>query len=357
MNDAATGLTRRQAAGLSAFGLPLLLGTCRKSGAALPLVGFGEYTYEAYHDWGELPDWIRFGNTHAIVRDRGGHIYVFHTVHASSPSNHAMVVFDSAGKFVRAWGEEFAGGAHGALIRSEGSEEFLYLCDIERNEVVKTTLDGEVALRIGYPSEAECYVPAPAVQDGRRYWEDDRVRYSPTNVAVGPSGDIYVADGYGSYFINRYRPDGTYVGSFGGPGSERGQLLCPHGIWLDTREGEPSLVVADRDNNRLQWFSLEGEHLRFSKGVRRPCHFDQRGDLLVVPDLVSEVTLVDRNDQPLLHLGAGIANASDRRTLGREAFPPGFFVCPHGACFDDEGNIFVSEWVEVGRLTKLRKVA
>jgi len=35
---------------------------------------------------------------------------------------------------------------------------------------------------------------------------------------------------------------------------------------------------------------------------------------------------------------------------------PGKFVCPHGACFDHAGNIFVVEWVEVGRVTKLRKV-
>ncbi len=30
---------------------------------------------------------------------------------------------------------------------------------------------------------------------------------------------------------------------------------------------------------------------------------------------------------------------------------------PHGANFDREGNIFVVEWVEIGRVTKLRKVS
>ena len=42
--------------------------------------------------------------------------------------------------------------------------------------------------------------------------------------------------------------------------------------------------------------------------------------------------------------------------LTREGFIPGRFICPHGACFDHDGNIFVVEWVEVGRVTKLRKV-
>ncbi len=41
----------------------------------------------------------------------------------------------------------------------------------------------------------------------------------------------------------------------------------------------------------------------------------------------------------------------------RDKFIPGKFVCPHGACFDHDGNTFVVEWVEVGRVTKLRRVA
>ena len=42
--------------------------------------------------------------------------------------------------------------------------------------------------------------------------------------------------------------------------------------------------------------------------------------------------------------------------LTRDHFTPGKFVAPHGACFDHAGNIFVVEWVEVGRVTKLREV-
>jgi hypothetical protein len=60
----------------------------------------------------------------------------------------------------------------------------------------------------------------------------------------------------------------------------------------------------------------------------------------------------------ILHLGDDSAanNWKQTRKLDRSAFQPGKFVCPHGACFDHEGNIFVVEWVEVGRVTKLRKV-
>ena len=44
------------------------------------------------------------------------------------------------------------------------------------------------------------------------------------------------------------------------------------------------------------------------------------------------------------------------RDQPRDKFVPGKFIAPHGACFDHHGNIFVVEWVEVGRVTKLRKV-
>jgi hypothetical protein len=118
------------------------------------------------------------------------------------------------------------------------------------------------------------------------------------------------------------------------------------------------LVVADRTNNRLQYFTLEGQHVRFETGVNMPCHFDEREGVLLIPDLAARVTLLDRNNKVITHLGEDASNTWRKlRTQPRENFVPGKFICPHGACFDRHGNIFVVEWVEVGRVTKLQKVA
>ena len=70
------------------------------------------------------------------------------------------------------------------------------------------------------------------------------------------------------------------------------------------------------------------------------------------------MTLIDRNNQVIEHLGdSNDPNWNNPlRTRPRDEFIPGRFICPHGACFDHLGNIFVVEWVEVGRVTKLRKV-
>ena len=79
----------------------------------------------------------------------------------------------------------------------------------------------------------------------------------------------------------------------------------------------------------------------------------------MVPDLHGRVTLMDRSNQIVAHLGDAnlpLGAGYPLRTQPREAFIPGQFICPHGACFDRDGNIFVVEWVEVGRVTKLRRV-
>jgi hypothetical protein len=331
-------------------GAPLIGGASDKAGTRKPVLGSGENVYEVTHDWGELPSQIRYGNTHGVCEDSQGHIYIHHTVNAASESSDSMVVFDHKGKFVKSWGADFKGGAHGLLIRKEGSEEFLYLCDTKRGLVVKTTLAGEEVLTLGYPVESPAYQPDP---DG------SRKKYSPTNLAVAPNGNIYVGDGYGSSYVNVYSANGKYIKTFGGKGSAPGQLDCPHGIVLDTRSSQPILMIADRANHRIQTFDLEGNHLAFISGTNLPCTFafDKRGEA-VVPDLGARVTLLDNENRVIEHLGddSAVNDWNKLRSKDRTAFRPGKFICPHGACFDHHGNIFIVEWVEVGRVSKLRRL-
>ena len=342
--------TRREFLFAVGSGAPLILGATDKAGTRKPVLGSGAHVFEVTHDWGELPAEIKYGNTHGVCEDSHGHIYVHHTVNAGSESSDTMVVFDHKGKFVKSWGPEFKNGAHGLLIRKEGSQEFLYLCDTKRGLMVKTTLNGEHVMTLGYPEESPAYAPNA---DG------SKKKYSPTNLAVAPNGNIYVGDGYGSSYVNVYTPDGKFIKTFGGKGTAPGQLDCPHGIVLDMRGTQPILMVADRANHRIQTFNLEGEHIGFIEGTNLPCTFafNGRGET-VVPDLGARVTLMDGENRVIEHLGDDSA-ANDwnkLRNMPRSAFRPGKFVCPHGACFDHKGNIFVVEWVEVGRLSKLERV-
>jgi DNA-binding beta-propeller fold protein YncE len=306
------------------------------------IVGSGPHRYEVIHDWGTLPPGIRYGNTHGVCEDRQGNIYIKHTVNSTSESRDALVVFDADGRFIRSWGADYQGGAHGLHIHDDKDGQFLYLCDCVRGIVRKTTLKGDKIWELRAPMDSRVYTNAS--------------EFKPTNVAIAPTGDVYVADGYGKSYIHIYNAKGEYQRTFGGPGSEPGQLSCPHGIMVDTRRPEPRLVVADRSNRRLQYFSLAGEHLGFVKDeLRSPCHFHQRNGVLLVPDLEARVTLFDRDDKLLAHLGDG--QNFNLRTKPREQFIAGQFIAPHSAIFDHAGNIFVVEWVEVGRVTKLRRLA
>jgi hypothetical protein len=338
---------------------PLLLKVQDKAGTKAPVLGDGAYRYEAIHDWGVLPPQIKWGNTHGVVEDAQGNIHVHHTVHATSDSADTVVVFDRNGKFVRSWGKEFRGVAHGLHIRKEGRDEFLYLTANAANPkmtpqpamqavVLKTTLKGQEVWRIQGP---------PDIPEYRTGADGKPARYNPTNVAIAPNGDVYVGDGYGSSYINQYNPKGEYIRTFGGRGSEPGKLAEPHGNWIDTRGKTPVLVVADRRNNRLQRFALDGKHIDFIPGFRLPCHFHEHKGLVVVPDLDGRVTLMDKSNALVAQLGDSSPGGKyPLRSEPRDKFIPGQFICPHGACFDHDGNIFVVEWVEVGRVTKLRRV-
>src|SRR5580698_7607609 len=190
-------VTRREFLTQAGTGLvaPLILGVTNKSGSNKPVIGSGDHVYEVTHDWGELPSDIQYGNTHGVCEDSQGHIYIHHTVNKTSEKHDTMVVYDAQGKFVKSWGAEFEGGAHGLHIHKEGRDEFLYLCDTKRALVVKTTLSGEKVFTLEYPKESPAYGAA-------------KIKYSPTNLAIAPNGDIYVGDGYGSSYINQYNSKG-----------------------------------------------------------------------------------------------------------------------------------------------------
>jgi hypothetical protein len=40
-----------------------------------------------------------------------------------------------------------------------------------------------------------------------------------------------------------------------------------------------------------------------------------------------------------------------------DRWPDGKFIHPHDACFDKDGNIFIAEWVQPGRVSFLRPVS
>lgn len=364
----APSITRRRfvattAAGAALIAAPRVL-TAQKSDPKQRVVGTGAHRYEVQHDWARLPSNFTWQTTHNVAVDREGLLYVIHEGRENLTDHPSIFVFDRDGKFVRAFGRQFQGGGHGLEVRTEGRDQFLYVTGYQQlKNFAKLTLKGESVWEKRAPMESKLYPTGEDTQPAKRWGRD---AFMPTNYAFLPDGGFFLADGYGSYRIHRYDPQGRWLSMFGAPGTGAGEFNTPHGIALDDRPGRtPSVVVCDRANKRLQWFSLEGKHLKTLDGFILPANIDVRGDLLLVPDLSARVTLVGKDDTIVAHLGEDPAwreqVTKDRNAMRKDesgaSWQSGKFLHPHDACFDAEGNIFVAEWVHTGRVTRLRKLS
>lgn len=301
------------------------------------LLGSGVHQYRWVPDFGRLGEGKELGSTHGgVVVARDG------TIYANTDTEHAVVGFAPDGRIVGSWGKEFHGGAHGMCLVVEDGAEFLYLAHTRRHEVVKCTLDGKVVATIGWPEASGVY--------------DNETQYLPTAVAVAPDGRIFVADGYGRSWVHVFDRDRKYTTSFGGPGAAAGKLQTPHGLWLDTRGKEPLLLVCDRENHRLQWFSLHGDHVRsLDKVLTRPCNVAPLFDGgLAVAELTGRVTILDREGKVVVRLGEQPDETlRATRDVGRQLWQDGVFHAPHGIAAAVDGSLYVLEWNAIGRLVKL----
>ena len=305
--------------------------------------GTGDNTYETVPNWCQIPRGEKtLGPTHGgIVVDKKGLIYF-----SMDAGPHGILVYSPDGKFQRGIAEKFT-GIHGLAIREEGGEEFIYAAHLAGKQAVKLKTDGTVVWKIGFDK----------LKDSGKYKEQGQ--YSPTAIAVGPNGDVYIADGYGQNWIHQFDKDQKYVRSFGGRGKEPGKFETCHGLALDTRGDKPLLLVCDRENRRLQHFDLDGKFVKVvTENLRRPCSLSFHKDRVVIAELEARVTILDGQNKQVAHLGDN-PNKDHwaQYRVPPEQWKPGIFTAPHGVSFDKDGNVYVMDWNESGRVSKLNRVS
>lgn len=307
------------------------------------ILGPEGHRYRWVPDWLKLPEGMKLGNTHGCVAvDSAGRVYF------NTDSKHAVVVASPDGEVLGSWGADWAGGLHGMTIVQEDEGEFCYLSHTGRHEIAKVTLDGKLVWKSGYPAASGVYKGAG--------------QYRPTGIAVAPTGDIYVGDGYGQSYCHRFSPAGEFLGSFGGPGTEPGKMRTPHGMVIE-RAGEATYVlVCDRENHRLQRFDLEGNLVRVeTPGLRRPCNGVFTGDVLAIADLMGRVTLLGLDEDGERYVVAHLGDNPEPSRRGVNGVPTeqwadGEFLSPHGIGADAEGNLYVLDWNRNGRVSKLERL-
>ncbi len=289
----------------------------------------GNRQYELVEGWGELPSGWNWGQVGAVGVDSQDRVHVF------TRTKHPYMIFDRAGALVDHWGEELFEDAHGICI---GPNDDVYLVDRNPQVVLKFTKDGRQRLGLGNRHQ-----PADTgyTDESRTVTHAGPPFHHPTDVSIGPNGEIYVSDGYRNCRVHKYSPDGTLQFSWGEPGQADGQFVLVHSVW----EHKGRVYVADRQNNRLQVFTPEGKHIETWPGYDQPCKiYIDSDDIMYVAELGARITIADLKGNVL------------GRTGGERTHEPGGFFGPHGIWTDSHGDIYVAEVLEGQRVQKFRRV-
>jgi DNA-binding beta-propeller fold protein YncE len=261
--------------------------------------------YQVVTGWPGSSSPIKLGQVSAVATDASDRVFVFHR------GEPPVVVFDRDGKYLRSWGEGLVKKAHGLRIDREQS---VWTTDVGHHLVRKFSPEGTLLMTLGRHG-----VPGAG---------PDRFN-QPTDVAVTPSGDFFVSDGYGNSRVVQFSRDGRYLKEWGTKGKGEGQFNLPHAIVLD-QDGR--VYVGDRENDRVQVFDPQGKFLTQWKEGGAPFGLFLTADrrLFVADGRAGRVTVLDRDGKAL-------------QRWGEPGDGPGQFALPHAVCFDSRGDVYVAE--------------
>jgi hypothetical protein len=259
--------------------------------------------YQPGADWGRLPPGRKWGSTASITAAPDGTIWVVDrcgnsgaggtTCGGASATVSPIFQFDTSGKLLKNIGAGMFVSPHKLTVDDGGN---LWLADNGSHQVFKMTSDAVVLLTLGKKG-----VAGPGTD------EFD----APTEVAVAPNGDIFVADGHtgggtaiGNARIVKFDKNGKFIKTWGKKGMGPGEFDAPHTLVFDSRG---RLFVGDRQNNRIQIFDRDGKFIAqwFQFGRPSGLYIDKKTDLLYVADSESRDGRTNTGQLALAQTGYG----------------------------------------------------
>lgn len=304
------------------------------------VIGHGDFKYRVHTAWGKLDtDKYPVKNCHEMVRDKKGRLLML-----TDEKKNNILIYDKSGKLLDNWTLHLE-GAHGLTLHDEGEEEFLYITDTVSGRVIKSTLQGKIIMELKNPRAIDAY--------------DAFSKFAPTETAIGPNGDIYVADGYGSQFVLRYDAHGNFISKFGGDSYlQEAKFKQVHGVALDTRDpNNPTLICTARMKNAFKRFTLEGAYIEsiyipgafMSRAVldgdniySGVCFGMEKGDYN--PKLNKGfVTILDKDNRVVSNPGGTNPHYENGKLALVLQDQPVFKHC-HDVCVDEDKNLYVCQW-------------
>ena len=300
--------------------------------------GQGRFRYHVASTWASFPGDGPHGEAVGVACDSRGRVFVF--LRAPTP----VRIHEADGTFVGTWGEGVFVRPHGIFI---GPDDTVYCTDDFDHSVRAFTPEGRLLLTLGTRGQASD-TGATSI-DYRTIRHAGPPFHFPTNLALGPTGDLYVADGYGNARIHRFAPDGRLLQAWGEPGSGPGQFHVPHGIDVDA---DGTIYVADRENSRIQLFTAAGVHRGEWTDVARPCQvfIDREHGWIYVAELGFRAGRWPGTGTHKPGETGGRVSIFDRAgTLqarwggGDDPTAAGNFFAPHDLWVDSRGDLYVAE--------------
>jgi sugar lactone lactonase YvrE len=297
--------------------------------------GEGSLRYELVEGWERLPAGWKHADVAGVCCDPQGRVYLY------ARGEHPVIVYERDGTFLGSWGEgRFTYRTHGMYMGGDG---LMYLVDDLGSSVGRYTLDGKLLQAFGPTGTTT----DTGYSDEHRVVEQGAGPYNrPTNVALAPSGQVYVSDGYGNCRVHRFSTDGELLQSWGEPGGGHSEFRTPHSIWV---HDDGRVFVADRQNERIQIFDPDGRYLTEWTDVQRPQDIFIADDgLMYVVELSWSPGEVSYKTGPVSEYVPGRLSILDAegnvvlRWRERDLDRPDAILAPHGVSVDDEGSIYVA---------------
>src|SRR2546430_538447 len=223
-------------------------------------------SYDVVEGWEQLPSGYVHRDVAGVAVDGEDRVSL------SGRGDDPVIVYDRKGNFLSSWGEgEFTYRTHGITIGPDGT---VFCTDDGNHTVRQFTPEGKLLMTLGTMN-----TPSDTGYDGKDSIKIPRAAgpfNRPTNLAIGPNGDLYISDGYGNCRVHRFSATGALKQSWGVSGTGPGQFHLPHGIAV---AADGRVFVCDRENDRIQIFSPDGEYLAQWTDTQRPTHlvFDTQG--------------------------------------------------------------------------------
>jgi hypothetical protein len=278
--------------------------------------------------WAKIPHGMTFrGSATSVAVDSQDRVYVFNR------GSHPLMVFDRDGNMLEAWDDrEMFTRPHSIYI---DPNDDLWLVDDGGSFIDHRTRGGELIMRLGE-------------KDNPKPKESGEPFNRPCDIGIHqPTGDLFIADGYGNSTIHRFSAKGEHINTWGRSGTEHGEFSLPHHILVTDDE---RVLVCDRENFRIQIFDPSSKFLDQWHFHRPFCI--TMGSAAVPYIFVGEARSVIPNREGQKRLGACVRvltqDGQEVARFGGEL--PGFeqdqFMGIHGIAVDSHGDVYVAEVCE-----------